>query len=328
MPEATGQCGIVSNENIDNSVSQDKLYYNMAAHFPARNPSVQDSSIQLTITNCMWVEHEEEHREQCQTCLESKAGYGIKRLSHIEFLISSKRKFNMFTISECISFGFEWTNKLCKKVTNVPYKLCYHFGIAPLENSGPSEINQQPVSQGWLANPALGCYACLTSRLDIFIIDFIETRSIWKVGAPKEVDCTAECGILYMVDKGELDISSLRPIPSKSVVARYYITGRERSQVSAGIQDNSGDESRRGGKAQEKSNAGTYSNARTKRSRLYEGNDIDHVGHYADQGAQKNGLMQKGEMPPSDCNEPQGKDENRETRRQSRDKRGKILASL
>ncbi|CCI11457.1 unnamed protein product [Albugo candida] len=118
-----------------------------------------------------------------------------------------------------------------------------------------------------------------------------------------------------MVEKAKLDISSIAPIPSKSVVARYYITGRQRSRVSAGSQDNFDNEPQRDDKAQEESNAVTDSNTRRKRSRLYEGNNIDDVEHYADQWAQKNGLMQSVKLPPSDGNEPQGKDEDRDTRR-------------
>lgn len=226
-------CETASDVSVCYALSQGKLYSNMVANSPARKSSIQDLLNLLTISDCIWVEHEEEDGEQYQTCLESKAGYGIERLSHIEFLISSEINLNMFTISKCISFGTELTNKLCKKVNYLSDKLCYHFGIAPLENTGPSIVQQQTFSQGWPAKPTLGCYACLTSRLDIFIVDLIETWSFLKVGALKKVDCSAECGTLRMVEKGELDISSIRPIPSKSLVARYSLTGRKRSHVPA-----------------------------------------------------------------------------------------------
>ncbi|CCI10327.1 unnamed protein product [Albugo candida] len=226
------ECLTASHRSMDTSYPKGKIYYNMAKEIPRRNQLIPaHSSNEPKITKCMGVEHYMEHRELCRTCVEEKAGYAAKRLSHIDFLISLEMHLQPLAISSCISHRSDPT--LCKKMTNVPDELCFYSGLPRLELHGRNGLvapsTKHPVSLVLYEKATTECYTCLTTRFDVLIIDRFVTLKFWMVGVPPEYECFENCGYLAMVLKENLDISSLRTISSNSVTDPDHLTGIKRS---------------------------------------------------------------------------------------------------
>lgn len=226
-------CTQLSTSNVDYSYPQGKIYYNMRIQSYRRPEIVQTILKKHETSKCMRVEHEPKNQKLCQDCLELKAKLDVRRLSQIELLISSNNEFKTSTVSDCITFGSHLTKNLCKVATDVPDQFCIHSDPSLPGRNGnilriPPTKNKLLVSTSrrWPEKPTLDCYTCLTSRMDILLIDFFYPTSFWMVGGPQENYCFMECGVLNMAKEEALDISSLRPISSESLELRYRLAGQ------------------------------------------------------------------------------------------------------
>ncbi|KAL0586709.1 hypothetical protein ABG067_003697 [Albugo candida] len=188
-----------------------KIYYN-TAEYRELNKIIQDPLALSRSSSCLWVEHKLVNYETCQRCMETITGSSVKKLSGIDFLIESIQ--NVYENSKCISSSN--TPDLCKKVVSIPDRFCGSFNTASPDQA--SRIST--IRRGWPHKPTLECFTCLTSMLDILIMDLV---SVWMVGSPSDSDCIVECKDLKMNGWEMWDISSIRPISANSIKERFGI---------------------------------------------------------------------------------------------------------
>lgn len=283
IAERKSKCITASDRSVDTSNPKGTIYYNMEMELSRRNQLIQAISNKPKISNCMRVEHNMEDRELCQSCVEKKAGYASGRLSHIDLLISMEMHLQPLSVSSCISHGSESTRKLCKKIINVPDEFCFYSGLPRLGLRGRNGLlapsKKHPVSLVLYEKASVDCYTCLTSRLDVLIIDRFVTLNFWMVGVPQEYECLAECGYLAMVLKEDLDISLLRTISSNSVADRDHLTEKKRSRSFAANDRN------------DRSDGSSSEGQRSKNSNI---ESKQSQGKDEDQDAQKDGGKQNG----------------------------------
>lgn len=212
-------CSKASLQAIDYSSPSGKIYYNVAL-YPKLN-QIDPSPLRQPLTsNCIWVQHELSNEVTCQTCLKENAGHSVEKLSEVDFLIYREKNLAMDSIYKCIS-TFKRSN-LCKKMVSAPDQFCLYY--KSLRDGSRSSIVPYPenrignVGIGMPSKPNSKCFTCLTSILDILIID---QNHFWMLGAPREGDCVSECGDIKMVVRLELDVSSIRPMSSGSIEGRF-----------------------------------------------------------------------------------------------------------
>lgn len=204
-------CLEASFKSIDFSQPSGKIYYN-TAEYRELNKIIQDPLALSRSSSCLWVEHKLVNYETCQRCMETITGSSVKKLSGIDFLIESIQ--NVYENSKCISSSN--TPDLCKKVVSIPDRFCGSFNTASPDQA--SRIST--IRRGWPHKPTLECFTCLTSMLDILIIDLV---SFWMVGSPSDSDCIVECKDLKMDEWEMWDISSIRPMSANSIKERFGI---------------------------------------------------------------------------------------------------------
>ncbi|CCI10287.1 unnamed protein product [Albugo candida] len=237
IPICEGPCGLIAFEaksicvkayktSISHSTTVGKIYYNMPARNLRYNQIAQNKLAPAQPSDCMWVEHELNHGKNCQTCLKYKAGFYVKRLSHIDFLISSKYSLPKYSISECITASLLESEKFCKKVISVPNQLCNFYNLPTPELGGTSNPgSSQKIAVRMITIVIPGnrdpeCFICLTSWFDILITDlnYFLTASV-----PELPNCFTECGNLRMNQWQPLDVSMIPPMSSNSITTRFGI---------------------------------------------------------------------------------------------------------
>lgn len=227
--ETKGLCLDASKTSISYSPTLGKIYYNMAVRDPWNNQILRDKLPLSQPSNCMWVEHELSYDEMCQTCLEGKAGFSVKRLSQIDFLVSSVDNIPTYSISGCISSISLAGQKRCKRMISVPNQFCNLYNLQSPELDGgsiPGSSQNDAFRITTIGRPEKSdskCFICLTLWLDILITDL---KYFLMVGAPKSPDCFEECGYIKMAQWQALDVSLIRPMSPNSIKARFGIMER------------------------------------------------------------------------------------------------------
>lgn len=137
-----------------------------------------------------------ENRKLLQSCIEEKAGYAAKRMSHIDFLYHWKCTCSRCPARDVYPIHSDPTQKWCKEMSNVSDELCsipaYHGSSLVVETD--SWHLQQNIWSVWYYMEKLVQSALLLALLPVRCFDH------WSICPPQVLDDCCSTRILMLCE--------------------------------------------------------------------------------------------------------------------------------